>query len=70
MSELSEVIQSADWRTEKHVPAIECPDQVTADELFAVKVTLGKAVAHPNTTEHHEGGDTHVGMHVFLGGNE
>ncbi len=38
---------------EKHVPVIEYPDQVRADEFFAVKATLGKAVAHPNTTEHH-----------------
>ena len=24
-----------------------------ADEMFAVKVSLGKEIAHPNTTEHH-----------------
>lgn len=53
MAKLSEVIQSADWKAEKHVPVIECPDQAKAGEFFAVKVTLGKAVAHPNTTEHH-----------------
>ena len=53
MTELNEQIRSADWRTEKHVPVIECPDQVKPDEFFEVKATLGKAVAHPNTTEHH-----------------
>ena len=53
MAKLSEAIQSADWKSEKHVPVIECPDQVKADEFFAVKASLGKAVAHPNTTEHH-----------------
>ena len=53
MARLSEMIQSADWKSEKHVPAIECPDRVAANEFFAVKVSLGKAVAHPNTTEHH-----------------
>ena len=53
MAELSGHIQKADWKTEKHVPVIECPDQVKADELFQVKVTLGIEVAHPNTTEHH-----------------
>jgi len=53
MSELSEHIQKADWKTEKHVPVIECPDTVKANEIFQVKVTLGKEVAHPNTTEHH-----------------
>ena len=32
---------------------IECPDEVAADEMFDVTVTLGKEVAHPNKTEHH-----------------
>ena len=53
MKEFEELFQTADWKTEKHVPVIECPDQVTPDELFPVKVTLGKEIAHPNTTEHH-----------------
>ena len=51
--QLAEKIQRADWKTEKHVPVIECPDSVKANEIFQVKVTLGKEVAHPNTTEHH-----------------
>ncbi len=46
-------VQHADWKVEKHVPVIECPDQVKAGELFEVKVSLGKEIAHPNTTEHH-----------------
>ncbi|NLE43963.1 MAG: Neelaredoxin [Chloroflexi bacterium] len=53
MIELSERIQVADWKKEKHVPVIECPDQVASDEVFEVKVSLGKEIAHPNTTEHH-----------------
>jgi superoxide reductase len=53
MQEFGELYQSADWKTEKHVPVIECPDQVKADELFEVKASIGKEVAHPNTTEHH-----------------
>ena len=53
MVNLSERIQRADWKKEKHVPVIECPDQVKAGEVFQVKVTLGKEIAHPNTTEHH-----------------
>jgi len=53
MTELSERIQKADWKKEKHVPVIECLDQVKAGEVFEVKVSLGKEVAHPNTTEHH-----------------
>jgi len=53
MSILSENIKSADWKTEKHVPVIDCADEVKSEELFPVTVTLGKEVAHPNTTEHH-----------------
>jgi superoxide reductase len=53
MAELHEQIQRADWKTEKHVPVIECPDAVKAGQPFSVKASLGKAVAHPNTTEHH-----------------
>ena len=53
MAKLNELIQSADWKSEKHVPVIECDDQVAANELFEVKASLGKEVAHPNTTEHH-----------------
>ena len=53
MAELSDRIQTADWKKEKHVPAIECPDDVPAGEAFDVKVSLGKEIAHPNTTEHH-----------------
>jgi superoxide reductase len=50
---IGEVVQSADWKAEKHVPVIEGPDAVKADEMFEVKVTIGKEIAHPNTTEHH-----------------
>ncbi|MEJ2071482.1 MAG: class II SORL domain-containing protein [Syntrophobacterales bacterium] len=50
---VGELIQTADWKTEKHVPVIECPDAVKVDEMFDVKVTIGKEIAHPNTTEHH-----------------
>ncbi|MDP3879890.1 MAG: class II SORL domain-containing protein [Dehalococcoidales bacterium] len=53
MKQFGELFQTADWKTEKHIPVIECPDRVKAGELFPVKVTLGKEIAHPNTTEHH-----------------
>lgn len=53
MPELKELFQEADWKKEKHVPVIDCPDQVNADEFFDVTVSIGKEVAHPNTTEHH-----------------
>jgi superoxide reductase len=45
--------QTADWKLEKHVPVIDSPDQVIAEAVFQVQVTIGKEVAHPNTTEHH-----------------
>jgi superoxide reductase len=50
---LGDQVQTADWKTEKHVPVIECPEEVKADEVFEIRVGLGKEVAHPNTTEHH-----------------
>jgi superoxide reductase len=50
---LGDAIQSADWKKEKHTPVIECPDTVTAGEPFMVQVSVGKEIAHPNTTEHH-----------------
>jgi len=53
MASLAEHLQQADWKKEKHVPVIECPDEVKAGEYFDVKVSLGKEIAHPNTTEHH-----------------
>ena len=53
MDNLGALLQEADWKVEKHVPVIECPDAVNADEMFKVTVGLGKEVAHPNTTEHH-----------------
>jgi len=53
MARFGELIRSADWKTEKHVPVIECPDEVGADETFQVTVSLGKELVHPNTTEHH-----------------
>ena len=50
---LLERVQTADWKEEKHVPVIECSSEVKAGELFEVKVSIGKEIAHPNTTEHH-----------------
>ena len=53
MAKLGDTFQSADWKTEKHAPVIECPDSVKRGETFEVKVSVGKEIAHPNTTEHH-----------------
>jgi superoxide reductase len=53
MKQLAELFQMADWKKEKHVPVIEAPVKVKKGEYFKVTVTLGKEIAHPNTTEHH-----------------
>jgi superoxide reductase len=53
MKPFGELFQTADWKAEKHVPAIECPDTVKAGEAFPVKASVGKEIAHPNATAHH-----------------
>lgn len=53
MVELKELLQSADWKQEKHVPVIEAPDKVKKGDFFNITVSVGKEIAHPNTTEHH-----------------
>jgi superoxide reductase len=50
---IGELIQESDWRSEKHVPVVDCPDNVKKDEFFEVTAVVGKEVAHPNTTAHH-----------------
>jgi superoxide reductase len=53
MEKIGDLFQTSDWKKEKHVPVIECPDAVNSEEIFQVNVSLGKEIAHPNTTEHH-----------------
>lgn len=53
MSTLGEFVKSADWKSEKHVPVIEAPEAVTSGAYATVTVSVGKQIAHPNTTEHH-----------------
>lgn len=70
MASITDQVQHADWKNEKHVPVIECPDTVKKDEVFEVKASIGKEISHPNTTEHHirwvslyfqpKGGSTYV----------
>ncbi|MDN5343736.1 class II SORL domain-containing protein [Oceanotoga sp. DSM 15011] len=50
---LGDIIKKDDFKNEKHVPVIECPDKVKAGEEFMVEVQVGKEIAHPNTVEHH-----------------
>ncbi|MCX5709213.1 MAG: class II SORL domain-containing protein [Candidatus Omnitrophica bacterium] len=53
MADLKDLYQSADWKTEKHVPVIEAADKIKKGETAKVSVSVGKQIAHPNTTEHH-----------------
>lgn len=53
MSRIGEMYQSDDWKSEKHVPVIEAPESVKKESPFHVSLTVGKEIAHPNTTEHH-----------------
>jgi len=81
MKRLGDYVKVADWKQEKHVPVIECPDAVKSGESFEVRATVGKEIAHPNTTEHHirwirlffqpEGGKTlHIGNFEFCAHGE
>ena len=38
---LSEVVRSGDWKSEKHVPVIEAPENVPADQPVEIGVTIG-----------------------------
>ena len=53
MKDFSELLKSADWKTEKHVPVIEAPEEVAIGEAVKVVASVGKEIAHPNTTAHH-----------------
>jgi superoxide reductase len=50
---IGDQVGKADWKKEKHVPVIDCADKVKADEMFEVKLTIGKEIPHPNTSAHH-----------------
>ncbi len=53
MGGIKELYQSADWKSEKHVPVIEVKSAPSKGELFRVGVSVGKEISHPNTTAHH-----------------
>lgn len=50
---IGDLIRREDWKKEKHVPVIELPETIGANEPFRAKVSLGKEIEHPNTVEHH-----------------
>ena len=47
MKTFGALLQSGDWKGEKHVPIIHCPDKVKANEEFDLKISIGDAVGHP-----------------------
>lgn len=53
MAEFKDLFQTADWKTEKHVPVITAPGEIKKGEILKINVSVGKEIAHSNTTEHH-----------------
>ena len=53
MADLKDLFQSADWKTEKHVPVIEAADTVKKGGFIKVTVSVGKEIPHPNKAEHY-----------------
>ncbi|NQV04862.1 MAG: superoxide reductase [Candidatus Omnitrophica bacterium] len=53
MADLKDLIQTADWKKEKHAPVIEVSGKTGKDEAVSLTVSVGKEIPHPNTTAHH-----------------
>ena len=53
MVNMDEMYQTADWKTEKHVPVLSIEGKVEKGEWITVSAQVGKEVGHPNKTEHH-----------------
>lgn len=53
MEGIQNLLQTADWKSEKHVPVIECSDYLQKGKYSKVTVIVGKEIPHPNTTVHH-----------------
>lgn len=53
MASLGNYMQSADWRSEKHVPVITVQGSPQKGEAFDVRLSVGAEIPHPHTTEHH-----------------
>lgn len=58
----------------KHLPVLTVPDKIKKDEVFEIKVEVGKLLAHPNEPGHFIEwievycGDTFLGEAYFSGG--
>jgi len=53
MNNLSQFLQTGDWKGEKHVPVIHLPSKIKSGEELELKVSIGDEIKHPNTLEHH-----------------
>ncbi len=53
MADFKDLYQSADWKKEKHAPAIELSGRPGKDQWLSITVSVGKEIPHPNTTVHH-----------------
>ncbi len=53
MSVIGNHVQSADWKSEKHVPVIEVKEPAIKGEPLEVTLSVGAEIPHPHTTEHH-----------------
>lgn len=53
MNKFGELLQTGDWKGEKHVPVIHAPKSIGVDEAFELGVSIGDEVSHPNVLDHH-----------------
>ena len=53
MADFKDLIQTADWKKEKHAPLIEVSGKTGKGEAVSLTVSVGKEIPHPNTTAHH-----------------
>lgn len=53
MQSLGQLLQTGDFKNEKHVPVIHLPKKIREGEEVEIKVSIGDEVKHPNTLEHH-----------------
>jgi len=49
----AQFLHTDDWKKEKHVPVIEIDGEAEKGKPIKVHLSVGKGIAHPNTTEHH-----------------
>ncbi|WP_425447527.1 class II SORL domain-containing protein [Dethiothermospora halolimnae] len=53
MQSLGQLLQTGDWKGEKHVPVIHLPNTIKKGEEIEVKVSIGDEIKHPNELKHH-----------------